>query len=337
MRARQDGREPLIHGGSGNVQGQVGADPARLRQALGGAPDDDDVRRAAQLGKDGRVEAHRSAALHDDGIPQGDLGALERVHRRRQATPRTDEPLRRHFAGQRQDLDAGFQVDHLRPAAEETLVSGIGDAVHAPVRAARGGLGHRAVPTLPARLVHVQKGDDLTDAKRLAVQIDRCPADLRDLANVHVSRDQWVRDAAQPPVMKMHIRAAHFAVQRAQEHSPFVQRRHGELADLDGHLRTGHDRRSDHSALRLGLGYWQCFAVIIGGAGAYGNAPALYVRFTPDLRRVPPGRTPERLYSLRSISQVGRPWPAREPERELASAGWRHCWLLMMTRTCSRR
>ncbi len=117
------------------------------------------------------------------------------------------------------------------------------------MRAAGGGFGHGAEPTVATGLVHIQKGDGLPHLKGPAMEIYRPALDLGNLAHVHMARDDGIGHAAQVPMVQVHIRAAHLAVKGAQEDGALFQGGQRILPHLHRHFGGLHHRRSDHGGL----------------------------------------------------------------------------------------
>ncbi len=99
----------------------IGTHLPRERQTIGRRTDDDDGAGAGSPGKRGGAEPDRAGALDEHGITERQACTLDDVHGREQAASAADVGLERHRVGQLRDHDAGFEVHHLRPSAEEAV------------------------------------------------------------------------------------------------------------------------------------------------------------------------------------------------------------------------
>ena len=68
-----------------------------------------------------------------------------------------------------------------------------------------------------ARLVHVEKRDDVTLVKRIAFNVSEGSTQLRDASHGDVTGDQRIRHAGQLAAMEMHIGATHFRKQYVEQ------------------------------------------------------------------------------------------------------------------------
>ena len=68
---------------------------------------------------------------------------------------------------------ARLDVDVLRPAAGQTVVQPVGDAVHLPLRASGRRLRDQAVPTLVAGAMHVEKSDPVALGEWSSVDVEQ--------------------------------------------------------------------------------------------------------------------------------------------------------------------
>src|SRR5205085_1047384 len=109
------------------------------------------------------------------------------------------------------DAHTRFQIDPLRPPAQQSVAGRIGDSINLAAGAAVRLAGYKAVPAGVAYLVHVVKRDHVSFAERLTGCIAIDPATLEHSTNTHVTRDDGVRHAGQTAVLQVDIRAAHFA------------------------------------------------------------------------------------------------------------------------------
>ena len=111
--------------------------------------------------------------------------------------------------GQRQHAHAGPQLDLLAPAAEQAVGRGGGDAVHAPVRAARGRACDQAVPAGAADAEHVVERDEAPDLDRPALDVGERPVRLQHPPAADVPGDDRVGHAREAAVVQVHVGAAH--------------------------------------------------------------------------------------------------------------------------------
>ena len=79
----------------------VGAEAPRRREPGLRRPDDVDRERPRELREDRGVQAHGSRALDDDGVAQGDPGALDGVKAGRQAATAAEKVFDADSLGQR--------------------------------------------------------------------------------------------------------------------------------------------------------------------------------------------------------------------------------------------
>ena len=114
-------------------------------------------------------------------------------------------------------IDAGLEVDLLRPAAEQPLGRRIGDAVDAARRAARRRAMHGARQAAPARAMHVEERDAIAFGERPPFDVRERSANGVERAGRDVARDNRIRHARQPAVPQVHVGAADFRTRGAQQ------------------------------------------------------------------------------------------------------------------------
>jgi hypothetical protein len=83
--------------------------------------------------------------------------------------------------------------------------------------------------------VDVEKDEAIAFRDARAVDAAHVAANLSGHADRHVTRNDRIRHAAQPPVPHVNVGAAHFGEERAEQDGPRLQRRLGELTQLDRH------------------------------------------------------------------------------------------------------
>ncbi len=160
-----------------------------------------------------------------------------RVQRRHQPAAAADERLRRQTFGQPDHLHARLHPDLLGPAAERPVVGAVGDAVDLARGAARGLLGDEALVAGAAGLVDVEERDEVAFAEGATLHVDDRPAHRLDAADRDMPRHERVGHAAEPPVLQVHVGAAHLAVDRAQQRGAWLEGGRGQLDDLDRCMR----------------------------------------------------------------------------------------------------
>ena len=131
---------------------------ARSRRAAG-APIANDGRRAAERRQGDRAQADGAGPLNEHGVAGPQRGALEDVDGGQQPAAAADVVVEAHTVRQPRDADARLEIDGFRPAAEESFVGRIGDAVDAAGVTARRRAMHRAGATPAAGAVHVEEHD----------------------------------------------------------------------------------------------------------------------------------------------------------------------------------
>ncbi len=191
--------------------------------------------------------SHRTGAEHDDGLIETNLGAIDRMKCRHQTAAAADERLGSQTLGQPDHLHARLDPDLFGPSAQRPVVGAVGDAVDL-ARGAPGALPRdEALVAGAAGLVDVEEGDQVALAKGDALDVGDRSTKLFDAAHRDVSGHQRVGHAAQPPVMEVHVGAAHLAVQRAQQRRARLEHGCGQLDDLDRRVWRGDGRRANHA------------------------------------------------------------------------------------------
>src|SRR6476659_4275940 len=108
--------------------------------------------------------------------------------RRHEPAAASDERLRVELLRQMYELHTRPHVQCLRPAAEQSVLHPVGDAVDFAMRAACGLLRHEAVIARATRLVHVEERDEVAFAERVALHIRQRAANVRDDTDGYVAR-----------------------------------------------------------------------------------------------------------------------------------------------------
>src|SRR5205807_6174357 len=88
------------------------------------------------------------------------------------------------------------------------VIESVGDSVNLSLRTTSGGFRHETIPTGVARAMHIEKGDAIAFAKFAAFDIEEVTANLAQVANRHVARNQWVGNALQKSPLKVNVCAA---------------------------------------------------------------------------------------------------------------------------------
>ena len=158
--------------------------------------------------------------------------------------------------------DARLEVHLLRPAAEQTLVGRIGDAVDAPRRAARRRAMHRAGQTSPARPVHVEEGDAIAFAR--AARRRHRSAGPRTASSVPVVTCPGMIGYGTPD--RRPCQRCTSVPQTSEQRGPHQRaaRREiglGKLPNFDGHLRCRHHGGKDRSESWRTIGAAGCRAL----------------------------------------------------------------------------
>ena len=96
---------------------------ARRGQAHLGAAHDDHLTGAAELGQDRGGQSDRARALDEDRVAELHLAQAHRVQRGRHAAAGGEEGAPVELGRERDDVDAGPEMDVLGPAAEQAFVA----------------------------------------------------------------------------------------------------------------------------------------------------------------------------------------------------------------------
>ena len=89
--------------------------------------------------------------------------------------------------------------------------------------------------------MHIEERNPVAFTKRGAGHVRELAASLLQCAGRHVTGDDGIRDATQPAVPEMHVRAADLGERGFEERASNRRIGLGELADFDTGPRRGHD------------------------------------------------------------------------------------------------
>ncbi len=225
----------------------------------GGAAHQDHRGRAGELGQGRRGQPDRTAALHDDDLPEPDRPALaERTHHGGAGAGQRHRGHRVGPLGKLHHRRARAQVDVLGPRARQRMsgrrrsVDAVGLAVLAQGRVA-------VHPARDARPTRDRRGphDRIARTERCAGRIvGHTGAELVHGPEALVAKHQRSRHREVPP-LEVQVRAAHAPVPAGDDHRPRLHgRRQLELLDREG-LAEGaeHDgAATSRAARRTGRG-----------------------------------------------------------------------------------
>src|SRR5207248_11043646 len=105
-----------------------------------------------------------------------DITTFDCVQRRRQSATAGHESFR--IGIETNAMRPRLQINLFRPTAAQSIVETIRDAINLPLRAARCGLRHQAVPARVARAMHVEKRDAISLTKFSAMNVAHTSANF---------------------------------------------------------------------------------------------------------------------------------------------------------------
>ena len=111
---------------------EIGAEPPRQIEPVGGRADRDDGSCAREPGQRDGAQADGAHSLHDDTLAQRNRGALDDVDGSDETTATADVVLGCDRVGEASRDDAGLEVDGFGPAAEQAVGETVGDAIDTP-------------------------------------------------------------------------------------------------------------------------------------------------------------------------------------------------------------
>src|SRR5438874_1516827 len=101
-----------------------------------------------------------------------------------------------------------LQINLFRPTAAQSIVETIRDAINLPLRAARCGFRHQAVPARVARAMHVEKRDAISLTKWLTVDVEQRATNFAQASDRYVSRHKRIRNSREPPLLQIEVSSA---------------------------------------------------------------------------------------------------------------------------------
>lgn len=111
------------------------------------------------------------------------------------------------------ELDAArarLQINLFSPAAAQSVIEPVRDAINFALRTARRGFGDQTEPAGVARSMHIEKGDAIAFTKLLAFDVEQRPANLAQAADRDMTGNEWIGNALQAPLLQVNVGAANF-------------------------------------------------------------------------------------------------------------------------------
>ena len=202
--------------------------------------DRDHLSRARQRRERHDRLAHRTGTEYGDGFPELELGHVYRVQRGDKPASAADERLGRKRWRQLDQLDARLHPDRLGPSAEQSLARPVRNSVHFARRAARRLARDETLVAVIAGLVHIEKGDGVALANRVAMNVAEPATGCLDDAHRHMTRNDR-KGHVQLSMVQMHVGAADLRVQRTEQRSARLQFRRRKLFDDERSVGCGHE------------------------------------------------------------------------------------------------
>src|ERR1051326_1460578 len=170
--------------------------------------DTEHPQRSTHQRQNDRVDAHWTGTQNQYFIANRNLSAFHCMKRGWQGATSRHKSF--GIRVQTKAASAGLQINLLGPAAAQSIIQSIGNAINFSLRAARRGFRYQTVPTGVAGSMNVEKRDPIAFVKRVAISVEHRAANPAQTADRNMSGHQRVGNTNQSSLLQVDVGAADF-------------------------------------------------------------------------------------------------------------------------------